>query len=176
MIPSYTIVLVTSPASNFQHMRPHPHAHLTLRPYRPSPHPHILHPPPVLLEPSLQQALRLLPLLPILEAVEVIFNTPMSLPLLHFLCLGFCFFESSWARTPAARYGDEAVFVGDGARGFPEAVSRDFQAVELREVGVYGGLKGGGRGVEEGGVGFVSCSLQISDHAVQISWRLTFDA
>jgi hypothetical protein len=143
--------------------------HLHLRPHSPPPSPHLLHPPSILLEPLLQQALRLLPLLPILEAVEVIFNTPMSLPLLHFLCLGFCFFESSWARTSAARYGDEAVFVGDGARGFPEAVSRDFQAVELREVGVYGGLEGGGRGVEEGGVGFVSCSLRISDHAVPIS-------
>lgn len=67
-----------------------------------------------------------------------------------------CFLEARGPNAAAAHDGDEAVFVGDGAGCFAEAVAQGFEGVELREVGVERGLEEGGRGVDEGGVGFVA--------------------
>lgn len=87
----------------------------SLRPDSPPPLPHPLHPASILLEPLAQIHLRLLPLLAILEAVEVVLDAVVLAALFKLCLLLFCFFEARGAGAPAACHGHEAVGVGDGA-------------------------------------------------------------
>lgn len=122
---------------------------LRLRTHPPPPLAHPRHPAPILLEPLAQVDLGLLPLLAVLEAVEVVLDAVVLPPLLElgFLLLGLL--DARGARAPAARHRDEAVFVGDGARVLEQSGALGFEGVELGEVGVYAGLQGGGGGVGE---------------------------
>ena len=122
---------------------------LRLRTHPPPPLAHPSHPTPILIKPLAQIDLRLLPLLAVLEPVEVVLDAVVLPPLLELGLLLLCLFDARGAGAPAARHGDEAVFVGDGAGVLEEPGALGFEGVELGEVGVYAGLQCGGGGVDE---------------------------
>jgi hypothetical protein len=134
---------------------------LRLRTHPPPPLAHPSHPAPILFEPLAQVDLGLLPLLTVLEAVEVVLDAIVLPPLLELGLLLLCLFDTRGACAPAARDGDEAVFVGDGAGVLEEPGALGFERVELGEVGVYAGLQGGGGGVDECEVRFVACMRSV---------------
>lgn len=138
------------------HARLHLRPHLRLRPHSPPPLAHSFHPPPILLKPLPQIDLGLLPLLAVLEPVEVILDTVVLAPLFQLRLLLLCFFQACGACTSAAGHGYETIFVRYGAGVFEERGACALEGGELREVGVYAGLEGGGGRVEEVEVGFIA--------------------
>jgi hypothetical protein len=113
---------------------------LRLRTHSPPPLAHPSHSTPILLKSFAQINLRLLPLLAVLEPVEVVLDAVVLPPLLELGLLLLRLFDARRARTPTARHGDEAVFVGDGAGVLEQPGALGFEGVELGEVGVYAGL------------------------------------
>jgi hypothetical protein len=87
-----------------------------------------------------------------LEPVKVVLDGIFLLPFFQLGLLLLRFFETSRPRTPTACDGDEAFFVGDGARELAVLVAQGLESIELREVGVDAGLEGGGSGIGEVGV------------------------
>lgn len=127
---------------------------LPLRNNLASPLPHLHDPLAIPFEAPPQLTLLLLPLLAVLEPVKVVLDAILLLAFLELVALLLGLLEACRrsGAPAAASDGDEAVFVGNGARCGEELVAQCLYLVELDEVVCRGTVEGGGRWVLEGEV------------------------